>query len=99
MSNLSKKKARILHCKKMIEGHLEFDRETNGRYHEYFDYAVLNKEVEILILENRYSRIFHPKYRAVRKKMSIKRKILVEVGCIFPRIADLMERKKNGWTK
>lgn len=35
----------------MIEGHLDFDKKTAERYHNYFDYAIRNKEVEILILE------------------------------------------------
>lgn len=99
MTNLNERKKRISHCKKMIEGHLDFDRRTGGKYHEYFEYAILNKEVEILLLKKNYKEIFSPKYRIVRKKMNANKKILIGIGCVAPEVADLLEREKNGWTK
>lgn len=99
MSNLMSREKRIMHCKKMIEGHLDFDCRTDQRYHNYFEYAIRNKEVEILILEKKYREIFQSKYKFIRKKMNFRKKMLIRMGCFFPQIADLLERKKNGWTK
>ena len=99
MSKLVDRDKRILHCKEMVEGHLDFDQRTNGRYHDYFDYAIRNKEIEIMMLEKKYKDIFQPKYRIVMKKMSMRKKMLLRIGFFFPEIADLLERKKNGWTK
>lgn len=99
MTNLKDRKKRISHCQKMIEGHRDFDQRTNGAFHAYFDYAILNKEVEILLLKKKYKDIFLPKYQIIRKQMSARRRILIFVGCIFPEIADFLEREKNGWTK
>lgn len=99
MSKLMSREKRIAHCKKMIEGHIDFDQRTKGVYHDYFSYAVLNKEVEILVLKKNYKEIFKRKYCAIRNNMNFRKKVLIGIGCIFPEIADLLERKKNGWTE
>ena len=52
-----------------------------------------------MMLEKKYKDIFQPRYRIVTKKMSMRKKMLLRIGFFFPEIADLLERKKNGWTK
>lgn len=99
MTQLSSRKRRISHCKKMIEGHLDFDKRTKFKYHEYFEYAILSKEVEILMLEKKYHEMLAPKYKDVRKKMNTKKKMLIGLGCVFPELADTLEIKKNSWTE
>lgn len=99
MTALSSKTKKISHCKKMIAGHVDFDQRTKGKYHDYFEYAILNKEVEILLLEKNYKDILKKKYRPVRHKMNKKKKLLIVIGCVFPSFADWLERKKNGWTE
>lgn len=90
---------RIQYHRKMIEGHCNFDKQTNYIDHDLFEYAIRNNEVAILLLENKYKDIFLPRYKEVRMRMSAKRKAIIVLGAFLPKQAEKLERVRHGWRK
>lgn len=99
MSSLKSRKKRIAHFNEMIAGHKDFDKLTSYKYHEEFLFAILSSELEINLVKKNYRVLISPLYRNVLRKMSVKRRLIVYLGLICPKIADYIEKKKNGWTE
>ena len=99
MTNLKNRDQCISNCKKMIEGHKDFNKRSNYKYYKEFNYAILKREVELLELQYDYRHIFSRRYKIVRKDMSLKKYILWCVGAFSPHIVKLVERIRNGWKK
>lgn len=97
MTKLKYNKNRITHCKEFINGHKNFDKITRFKYHQYFEYAIKEREIEIFLNEKNYRKIWSNKYYENRKNMSLRRKILLAIGFIFPNIAYEIERNIDGW--
>lgn len=98
MSSLKNGSRRRAFYNKMIEGHRNFDKISKNIYHDMFNFAIANCEIEILMSQKKYKDICKRKYRSNRKKMSLRRKILVYFGAVFPNLASWFERLKNGYT-
>lgn len=96
-TKLKYNKNRITHCKEFINGHKNFDKITRFKYHQYFEYAIKEREIEIFLNEKNYRKIWSNKYYENRKNMSLRRKILLAIGFIFPNIAYEIERNIDGW--
>ena len=89
----------IERCQQMIKGHMDFDKRTGFKYHKSFEYAILQKKVEILLLLKKYKEILSKEYTPVFDNISTNRKMIIYLGTILPELADFIERKKNGWSK
>lgn len=99
MSSLKNRKKGIEHQKKMIEGHRYFDVFSKYIYHENFEVAINKCNFAILLLEKQYRKLIKPPYKYLFKKSSFGRQMTIYLGCVFPELADYLERKKNGWSK
>lgn len=95
MSGLKNPQNRIKFYDNMIKGHRKFDEFSNYLYHDMFEYIILDCEIEILLLKNQYRTICRKKYKKNRKNMSIKRKIIIYFGVIFPNAACYLQKIKN----
>lgn len=95
MTNLKDVTKKINHLEKMIAGHEDFDKFTNYIYHTDFQYAIQNYSFEILYLQGKYKELIKSEYRQILKRQSNKRKIVVFIGALSPKIANFILRNKG----
>lgn len=95
MTGLKNEKKKINHLEKMIVGHQDFDRFTNYKFHDDFEYAIQNYRFEITYLQGEYKKLFSQNFRMCFRRQSRKRKIIILIGNISPKIANQL-LKKNG---
>lgn len=92
MSSLKNPEKRIKFYSDMVRGHKNFDKFSNYLYHDMFEYIILDCEIEILLSKNKYKDICKNKYKKNRRKMSVKRKLFICLGSIFPELACYLKK-------
>lgn len=91
-------KQAVIHCQRMIEGHTNFDKYTEYKYHADFQYAIKFSEVQMYKLQAQYKRILQPEYRDVWERLNWKNHAIIYLGKYCPKLAFQIHnyfRKKN----
>lgn len=75
---------RIKHDNSMIDFLRDYDGYTNRRHHETIRDKIETYKFDILIAEDRFK---EQKRHECYRNLTIKRKTIIRLGCIFPRLA------------
>lgn len=86
------KKLRINHDENMIDFLKDFDQYYNNEYHEYVYEKIDEYMFDILMLKGEYKKLITHKYF---NTLTRKRKLLVEIGILFPTIIDKVFEKHD----
>ena len=70
--------------KRFIQGYKEFDLLTKGKYSAYIEHVVKRRQADYLFYSGRYRELMKSDYKAAVKEFSLKRRITVYIGSLFP---------------